>query len=244
MKTKVRGTIPPPQKDFGLWHLRRVDLLKSVDGEALKRFTRLLQLREFKRGEVIYVISGSRDEHLSRMYFLLKGRVKISSIDDATGKELLLQLIKQGEPFGLLNSVGNDNTELRATALQPSLAAYVPREDFDKLIDKAGSCSRLVKLIGERSVEVAARFEDLAFRGVLARMARVLLRLAHEFPMKRTCGMGIDVPLTQKDVANLVGARREVVSMHFSRLKREGVVAIHREIICIHDHEALGKLAD
>jgi len=139
---KERGTKPTPQtlKDFGLWHLRRVDLLKSVDGEALNRFTRLLQLREFKRGEIIYVISGSRDEHLERMYFLIKGRVKISSVDDASGKELLLMLIKQGEPFGLLNSVGNEKTELRATALQASLVGYVPRDDFDKLIKQAGVC--------------------------------------------------------------------------------------------------------
>jgi len=241
-----RGTIPTPQalKDFGLWHLRRVDLLKSVDGEALNRFTRLLQLREFKRGETIYVISGSRDEHLQRMYFLLKGRVKISSVDDASGKELLLLLIKPGEPFGLLNSVGNEESDLRAKAMQASLVAYVPRDDFDKLIAQAGACSRLVKLIGERAVEVVARFEDLAFRSVLARLARVLLRLAHEFPQQRTCGICIDVPLTQQDVADLIGARREVVSTHLSRLKREDIVAFHEECICIHDHEALSKLAE
>jgi CRP/FNR family transcriptional regulator, cyclic AMP receptor protein len=243
--TKKRGTIPTAKtlKDFGLWHLRHVDLLKSVDGEALKRFTRLLQLREFKRGEIIYVISGSRDEHLQRMYFLLKGRVKISSVDDASGKQLLLLLIKQGEPFGLLDSVGNETTELQAKAMQASLVAYVPRDDFDKLIGQAGACSRLVKLIGERSVEVVARFEDLAFRSVLARLARVLVRLVHEFPQQRACGMCIDVPLTQQDVANLIGARREVVSTLLSRFKREGIVAFHEELICIHDPDALGKFA-
>jgi len=241
-----RGTVPTAKtlKDFGLWHLRHVDLLKSVDGEALKRFTRLLQLREFKRGETIYVISGSRDEHLQRVYFLLKGRVKISSVDDASGKELLLLLIKQGEPFGLLNSVGNETTELHASALQASLVGYVPREDFDKLIEKAGACSRVVKLIGERSVEVVSRFEDLAFRSVIARVARVLLHLAHEFPEQRKCGMGIDVPLTQQDVANLIGARREVVSTHMSRFKRDSVVVFHKQSICIHDHDALAKLAE
>ena len=241
-----RGTIPTSQTlaDFGVWHLRRIDLLKSVDAGALSRLTRLVRLREFKRGEIIYVISGSRDEHLQRMYFLLKGGVKISSVDDASGKELLLLFIKQGEPFGLLNSVGNEKTDLRAAAMQASLVAYVPRDDFDKLIEQAGACSRLVKLIGERSVEVVSRFEDLAFRSVLARLARVLLRLAREFPQQRACGMGIDVPLTQQDVANLIGARREVVSTHLSRLKREGSVAFHTKHICIHDPDALGKLAE
>jgi CRP-like cAMP-binding protein len=243
---KKRGTMLTPKSlaDFGLWHLRRVDLLKSVEDDALKRFTRLLQLREFKRGEMIYVISGSRDEHLSRMYFLLKGRVKISSVDDSSGKELLLILIKQGEPFGLLNSVGNETTELRATAMQASLVAYVPREDFNKLIKQAGACARLVKLIGERSVEVVSRFEDLAFRSVLSRLARVLLHLAHQFPEQRKCGMCIDVPLTQRDVANLIGARREVVSTHLSNFKRDGVVAFHKKSICIHDHDVLTKLAE
>jgi CRP/FNR family transcriptional regulator len=230
--------------DFGVWHLRRVDLLKSVDGGVLNQLTRLLQLREFKRGETIYVISGSREEHLQRMYFLLKGRVKISSVDDATGKELLLLLIKQGEPFGLLNAVGNENTDLRATAMQASLVAYIPRADFDRLIDHAAVCSRLVKIIGERAVEVVARFEDLAFRSVPTRLARVLLRLAHEYPRKRSCGTCIDVPLRQQDIANLIGARREVVSTHLSRLKRDGVVAFHKECICIHDHDALAKLAE
>jgi CRP/FNR family transcriptional regulator, cyclic AMP receptor protein len=241
-----RGALPAPQllADYGLWHLRHVDLLKAIDREALNRLTRLVQLREFKRGEVIYVISGSRDEHLQRMYFLLKGRVKLSSVDEASGKELLLLLIKQGEPFGLLNAVGNETTDLRATAMQVSLVAYVPRDDFDTLIDQAGACSRLVKLIGERSVEVVARFEDLAFRSVLARLARVLLRLAAEFPKPRSCGKSIDIPLTQQEVANLIGARREVVSTHLSRLKREGVLAFHANCICIHDADALSKLAE
>jgi len=241
-----RGTLPAPQllADYGLWHLRHVDLLKSVDHDALNRLTRLVQLREFKRGEVIYVISGSRDEHLQRMYFLLKGRVKLSSVDDAGGKELLLLIIKPGEPFGLLNEVGNQTTDLNATAMQASLVAYVPRDDFDKVIDQAGACSRLVKLIGERSVEVVARYEDLAFRSVLARLARVLLRLAEEFPKPRSCGTSIDVPLTQQEIANLIGARREVVSTHLSRLKREGVLAFHANCICVHDPDALGKLAE
>jgi len=230
--------------DFGVWHLRRVDLLKSVDEKKLHQLTRLLQLREFKRGETIYVISGSRDEHLQRMYFLLKGRVKISSVDEASGKELLLLLIKQGEPFGLLDSVGNENTDLRASALQASLVAYVPRADFDSVIDQAAVCSRLVKIIGERAVQVVARFEDLAFRTVPTRLARVLHRLAGEFPKKRSCGTCIDIPLRQQDVANLIAARREVVSTHLARLKREGIIAFHKECICIHDRDALAKLAE
>ncbi|RPH64919.1 MAG: Crp/Fnr family transcriptional regulator [Acidobacteria bacterium] len=240
------GTKPTSKtlKDFGLWHLRHVDLLKSVDREALNKFMRLFQLREFKRGETIYVISGRRDEHLQRMYFVIKGRVKISSVDDASGKELLLLLIKPGEPFGLLNSVGNETTELHATALQASLVGYVARDDFDKLIKHAGACSRLVKLIGERSVEVVARFEDLAFRSVPVRLARVLVHLAQEFPEQRKCGIGIDVPLTRQEIANLIGARREVVSTHLSRFKREGIVAFHKGRICIHDHDALAKLTE
>jgi CRP/FNR family cyclic AMP-dependent transcriptional regulator len=230
--------------DVGIWHLRRIDILKTVDGEVLNRLTRLLQLREFKRGETIYVISGSREEHLQRMYFLLKGCVKISSVDDASGKELLLLLIKQGEPFGILDAVGNEKTDLRATAMQASVVAYVPRDDFDKIVNQADACSRLVKLIGERAVEVVARYEDLAFRSVLARLARVLLRLAVEFPQQRPCGECIDVPLTQQDVANLIGARREVVSTHLSALKREGMIEFHKNCICIHDRDALAKIAD
>jgi CRP/FNR family cyclic AMP-dependent transcriptional regulator len=240
------GTIPTSQAlaDLGVWHLRHVDLFKAINGEVLNRFTRLLRLREFKGGEVVYVISGSRDEHMQRMYFLLKGCVKLSSADDASGKELLLLVIKPGEPFGLLNAVGNDKTDLRAVAMQASLVAYVPREDFDKLIHETHTCSRLVKLIGERSVEVVSRFEDLAFQSVPVRLARVLLRLAHEFPKQRTCGICIDIPLTQQEVANLIGARREVVSTHLSRLKSDGTLALHKKYICIHDHAALEKLSN
>jgi CRP/FNR family transcriptional regulator, cyclic AMP receptor protein len=239
------GAAPTSQtaSDFGLWHLRRVDLFRSVDGDALNRLTRLLQLREFKRGEVIYVVSGNRHDHLQRMYFLLKGRVKIGCVDESTGKELLLQLIKPGEPFGLLDAVGNETTDLRATAMQASLIGYVPRDDFDTLIEKAGVCSRLVKLIGERAVEVASRFEDLAFRSVPERLAKVLLRLARDFPVPRSCGICIDVPLSQQDIANLIAARREVVSTHLNRLKRDGIIVLHNRCICIHNYEALDKLA-
>ena len=111
------------------------------------------------------------------------------------------------------------------------------------MIHDTEACSRLVKLIGERSVEVVARFEDLAFQSVLARLARVLLRLATEFPKQQACGACIDVPLTQQELANLIGARREVVSTHLSRLKTEGTLAFHKGMVCIHDHAALEGLA-
>jgi len=229
--------------ELGVWHLTRVSMLESVDANALREFSRLLRLREFKRGETVYVVSGSRDEHLERIYFLLKGSVKLCCVDDESSKELLLVLIKPHEPFGLLDSVANEKTDLRAVAMTASLVAYVPRPAFDRIIENSGACTRLVKLIGERSVQVVARFEDLAFQSVPVRLARILLRLARDFPRQRECGTSIDVPLTQQEIANLIGARREVVSTHLTRLKQEGTLAFHTDAICIHDYAALQALS-
>jgi CRP-like cAMP-binding protein len=74
-------------------------------------------------------------------------------------------------------------------------------------------------------------------------VARVLLRLARDFPHERPCGLGIDVPLTQQDVADLVAARREVVSTWLTRLKRDGVLDTHHGQLCIHDADALAKMS-
>lgn len=228
--------------EIGTWRLRHIEMFQLAASSVLERLSRLLHVREYSRGETIYLVSGHGAQALGRVYFVFTGSAKISSIDAATGKELILMLVKAGEPFGLLNRVINEQTDLRATAAQHSLVGFVARTDFDDLVAEAGAGARLRKVIDKRVFELVSRLEDLVFRSVKARLANLLLRLACDFPKERDCGTCIDFPLTQQDIANLVGARREVVSTHLTEFRRSGVVVLHEKHYCVHDRDALAKM--
>ena len=53
----------------------------------------------------------------------------------------------------------------------------------------------------------------------------------------------IDLSLTQKDMASMVGATRESINKELRALREKGLVSIQENMICIHNLERLKRRA-
>lgn len=223
-----------------LWYLRKVNLLEDVDADELERVAHLMLLREIPRGQAIHFSAPESD----RVYFLFKGRIGISRIDPTTGKEMMLYLIRPGEPFGLLSPAGRE-TESVAKTLSKCLVGYLSNTDFKRLTKKASVHPRLEKLLEARLVRLENRLEELAFCDVQTRLARLLLRLSHDY--RRECpegeGEGIALNLTQQEIGNLIAASREITSLTLNEFIRDGWIGRHGRRLCIHNRAALERTA-
>jgi CRP-like cAMP-binding protein len=95
----------------------------------------------------------------------------------------------------------------------------------------------MLEITGRRLSDAEARLEDMAFKGIPARLASLLLRLAAE-------GGGNDIQgLTHQDLAETIGTYRETATQVLNDMKADGLIEIGRKRITILDMERVKALA-
>lgn len=205
--------------------------------EALDRIT---SMSSVKKKEPIYLPGD-----LSRQVYLLKsGRVKISRITE-DGREVTLALLRPGEIFGELEVLEETPRDTMAEALDDVELCIIQREDFLKILRAKPDLSiRLTKLIGFRLRNIESRIEELVFRDVPARLARLLMEMAKEFGKQEgeREGVRIGARLTHQEIANLIGSTRETVSATLGEFKRQGLLHLDGHSIRITHREKLARL--
>jgi CRP/FNR family transcriptional regulator, cyclic AMP receptor protein len=86
--------------------------------------------------------------------------------------------------------------------------------------------------------DAEARLEDMAFKGIPARLASLLLRLGAERGSNDIVGM------THQDLAETIGTYRETATQVLNDMKSQGLIEIGRKRITILDYERLSALAN
>jgi CRP/FNR family cyclic AMP-dependent transcriptional regulator len=169
--------------------------------------------RTFLRNAIIV----SEGDESDALYLLLSGRAKVYVADDQ-GHELQLNQLGPGEYFGDVTLDGGPRSA-SVMALENCRCAVVRRGELGAFMaDHPEFALHLVRKLAHRVRELTGSVRDLAFVDVYGRVARLLLELAED----RDGRLVIDEKLTQKDIAQRVGASREMISRIFSDLAEGG----------------------
>jgi CRP-like cAMP-binding protein len=113
------------------------------------------------------------------------------------------------------------------------------RSDLERLIlNKPQVALRILEITGRRLREAEERLENMAFKGIPARLASMLLRLAEEQGSNEITGF------THQDLAESVGTYRETATQVLNDLKAAGYIDIGRKRITILDPEGLATVAE
>jgi CRP/FNR family cyclic AMP-dependent transcriptional regulator len=180
------------------------------------------------RGYPKHAIIVNEGDATDSLYIILEGRVKVFVSDDE-GREVVLSTQGPGEYFGEL-VLDEGPRSASVMTLEPSRFLVVPKADFRDFVCKnpAFALSVIDKLI-HRVRALTERVKTLALMDVYGRVARLLLELAEE----RDGVMVIEERLTQQDIANRVGASREMVSRILKDLSVGGYISQSRERIVL-----------
>lgn len=222
-----------------IWYLKRFNLLDSMSSDEMAYLSEKVIDSEVKKKQPIY-LAGDPGEVL---YFLKEGRVKISRIDES-GKEFTLILLEPGELFGELGLFDDSPRETTAVALEDSLICLMQRKDFEAFVQQKPELAlSLNKLMGLRLRQIENRLEELLFRDVPSRLARLLLRLLGQHARETRKGVRINIRLSQQELANLIGATREMTSKTLNSFKKKGFINIEHKYIYLTNRQELEKLA-
>jgi CRP/FNR family transcriptional regulator len=216
--------------------LGRANLFRRMEASQLEEIARALRVQVYRRRELVF---ASRRE-LTGVLILLDGRVKLTRADPRTGRELILFIVRPGELLGMPET---DTSEpASAVALDQSVVARMRTADFERLAQDPEFSVEMARMTANRLAHVTSRLDEMVFRDVPSRLARVLLRLASDFPGEHNGAATIDVRLTQQDLADLIGSTRESASLAVNHFKREGLIDVRQRIIFIRDSERLRSL--
>ena len=198
--------------------------LAAIEDLFVRELAGLGRVRSYPKNTVFITEGDSSDS----VFMILSGRVKIF-LSDTEGHEMILDMQGPGEYVGEMALDGNprsasvmtmESTSFSVVSRDPIREAIRRNPDFalemiSKIIDRARLATNSVK--------------DLALLDVYGRVARLLLNMAVEKDGK----LEIPEKLTQQEIAERVGASRDMVSRIFRDLTAGGYISVESRHITI-----------
>ncbi len=204
--------------------LQQVPLFARVPAPDLAPLADRLILRKFRAGQSVF---HQGDEGTS-LYVIKSGRVKIALISDE-GRELLVALLQEGDFFGELSLLDSHPRSATALALTDTETYVLTREDFLTFLRRSPETALAVAgAIAERLRQADERLAENAFLDLPQRLGRCLLHLAETNGRVSPDGIILDLPLSQRELADLVGVTRQSVNKVLSQWERAGVLRRRR----------------
>ena len=214
-------------------YLSDVELFRDLSDRDRTELERMTTLTNVPRGRVFY-----QPEDVSEVLFLVKqGQVQLYRISPE-GKKLVIAALAAGAIFGEMALLGQQMHNAFAEAMEDSVILVMSRADLERLIlNKPILGLRMLEITGRRLSDAESRLEDMAFKGIPARLASLLLRLAAERDTDEITG------LTHQDLAETIGTYRETATQVLNDMKIAGIIEIGRKRIKILDRPRLLELA-
>lgn len=200
-------------------------LVAGLGDPMLRELASRGTLRSFPKLAII-INEGDRGDSL---FILLAGRVKVYVSDEA-GREMILDHYGAGDYVGEMALDGRPRSASVMT-LEPTTCAVVTRESLRAAIAANPEVAMaLIATLIERARIATDNVKNLALMDVYGRVARLLLALAREQPDGT---LVVPERLTQQDIADRIGASRDMVSRIFKDLTIGGYVTVADRVITI-----------
>lgn len=166
------------------------------------------------------------------IFFVESGLVKIYKRGD-DNKEIILQIVGPGELFGEQTLMGEQNRAIAAEVLQEGLIYVIPRDLLLRVCERRPELWREIAVfLALRQRQLEKKIELLCLYDVEYRILYYMAELAGSFGSKPN-GADYSIPLSQGELASLIGATRETTSTTLNALARRGVIKLGRRQLIV-----------
>jgi len=211
--------------------------LDSPAQSALLSISRMLHL---KAGEVLI----HQAEIIQSFYGLQSGGIQLVHYS-AEGQRMMLKVYGHGDVFGLLAISGSYSHPTQIEAIQDSTLIAIDGQDARHLMLVHPELAlTVIDLLTAHVHEGHDRVRHMATKGVDRRLAQSLLKLSEKFGKAIQHGTLIDLPLTQRDLADFTGTTFETVNRILTAWEKQGWLACSHKRFEIIDPDALKVIAE
>ena len=170
-------------------------------------------------------------EKSDSLYIILYGKVKIYVSED-DGTEVILNIQGRGDCFGEMSLLDEAPRSASVMTMESTRLSIMTKAAFrDCLLAHPDIAFNLIRLLTQRVRALTQNVRNLALLDVYGRVARTLLHLATASGDK----LIVEQKLTHQEIANMVGASREMVSRILKDLANKGYIKVDRKRITINE---------
>jgi len=216
----------------------QVESLKSIAHFSNLSIAELDSIRKFifektvEAGEII-LFEG---EPAKALYFVISGVVKVFKTS-ADGKEQILYFARPGESIIDVPAFDGGPNLVSAEATRPVGLYGVRKGDLEAVLQQHPQVAlNTIHVLSHRVEHLVSLVEDLSFRNVTSRVAKILLEYAGDGTERKS-------RLTQQEMAAMAGTVREMIGRSLKVLENEGTIRMDRHRIVITDKETLREMA-
>jgi CRP/FNR family transcriptional regulator len=212
-----------------------IPLFKGLPQDQLQEVTQIALDKRFTKGQSIF----SEGDEGNGFYVVAEGLVKVFKLS-VEGKEQILHIFGQGEPFGEVPVFAGQDFPAHAEAISESRLFFFPRAAFTGLIRQNPSLAlNMLAVLSKRLRQFTVQVEHLSLREVPGRLAAYLIYLSDEASVQ-SC---VDLNISKGQLASLLGTIPETLSRIFAKMTRQGLIQVDGPRIKIVDRIGLEELA-
>jgi CRP-like cAMP-binding protein len=189
-----------------------------------ERTSPLVRHRSYAKGETIF----AQGETISGCYVLCWGKVQLVH-HTRDGRLHIIKFLRGGECFGEEGFWQTSASSVSARALAESVVGWISPADFQELLRRNSSIAlEIQKRLAGEIKELRVRLAERAYLGARERLIKLLLELGEKYGCKGEQGLVIELELTERDLAGMLGNTPEWTCKQLCVLKQRGLIAYQR----------------
>lgn len=228
------------EEDSRVTALRDVPYFAGLTDGDLASLARLANFQSFERHDVLF----DADDPAPVLYVVVEGQIKVS-LFGVNGDETILNLLGPGDLLGELAIFEpNATRSATATAVEPTTVLALQRAVCLRFLREHPDVAiRLLGALASHVRRLSQLVDDAYHLGLDQRLAKRLLDLAAANGRVHGKAIDVDIPLTQAELASMLGVTRESVNKILRAYSARGILDASRNQIRILQPDALRRLA-
>jgi CRP/FNR family cyclic AMP-dependent transcriptional regulator len=216
--------------------LRGHPLFGELPPSILERISAYTKRRSVTKGSILF----EKGEAGVGLIGVLAGSVKIS-VTSADGREVVLNIIREGEVFGEIALLDGHPRTADATAMSDCDLMVIERRDFVPFLrSQPDVMLKLMEVLCARLRKTSEQVQDATFLNLPVRLAKALLCLAAPPTLPGATGK---LAITQREISQMVGRSRESTNKQLRAWSRKGWIRLERRSVTILKADKLAEVA-
>ncbi len=194
-----------------LQQLSEISPYDSLTDDELASLAAHATVRKYKKNTLI-IHQGDETDSL---YIVRDGEMKVY-VEDDSGRELTVSILKAGDSFGELALVGEFSRSANVVTLSEASAIVISKASFMECLRNNPSISfALIKSLAHMVRQTTEELTHIALSDVYGRLVHVLEKYAN-----KQNGQTYVPKFTHREIANMIGSSREMVSKILKDLEK------------------------
>jgi len=195
--------------------------MKRLTRNEMKLMCSTMEMKHFNKGTEIEL---EQKKIASDVFFLKRGVVKIVHYTNE-GEEVIKQLIKKGDVFGIMGLIDIENNDDYTVALDDSLVCVISSSYFKKMMEENPKLNNhILKLVGIRIKKLERNLSELMYKDARSRIENFIKDYVVDFGTDKGDFIVAKNLLSNKEIGKLTSTSRQTVNKIMNNLKENNKI--------------------